>query len=124
MLLGIALVGAGILIGRSMREPAPSLILQSTNASLVPIDSVLQKAAAASRARAEGQPSPSPAESGVATIAETVPKSDAKSEDVYICGARTKKGTICTRHVHGNVRCFQHKGQPAELPPEQLRVKK
>lgn len=44
------------------------------------------------------------------------------AEAVYICGAATKKGTPCSRRVKGNVRCWQHVGQPAMLPPDQLRV--
>ncbi len=44
------------------------------------------------------------------------------SEAVYICGAATKKGTPCSRRVKGPVRCWQHLGQPAILPPEKLRV--
>ena len=44
-------------------------------------------------------------------------------EQVYICGARTKKGKPCSRRVHGLVRCWQHKGLPAMLPPEQLAIK-
>jgi hypothetical protein len=47
----------------------------------------------------------------------------ALEQDVYICGARTKKGTPCSRRVHGPVRCWQHKGQPAMLPPDKLIVK-
>ncbi|HSK62741.1 MAG TPA: hypothetical protein VK893_02835 [Pyrinomonadaceae bacterium] len=31
-------------------------------------------------------------------------------EKVYTCGARTKKGTPCSRRVSGPVRCWQHKG--------------
>ena len=47
-----------------------------------------------------------------------------QSADVlYMCGARTKRGTPCTRRVHGLVRCWQHKGMPAMLPPEKLIVK-
>jgi hypothetical protein len=42
--------------------------------------------------------------------------------DVYTCGARTRKGTPCSRRVHGPVRCWQHKGLPAMLPVEKLRV--
>ena len=30
-------------------------------------------------------------------------------EKVYTCGARTKKGTPCSRRVSGPVRCWQHK---------------
>jgi len=44
-------------------------------------------------------------------------------EQTYICGARTKKGTPCSRRVHGPVRCWQHKGAKAMLPVEKLVVK-
>jgi hypothetical protein len=44
------------------------------------------------------------------------------AELVYICGAATKKGTPCSRRVKGPVRCWQHVGQPAILPADQLRV--
>ena len=45
-------------------------------------------------------------------------------EQAYICGARTKKGTPCHRHVHAaGERCFQHKGMPAILPLDKLEVK-
>ncbi|HEX2270458.1 MAG TPA: hypothetical protein VHH35_13015, partial [Pyrinomonadaceae bacterium] len=45
------------------------------------------------------------------------------SEQLYICGARTKKGKPCSRRVHGPVRCWQHKGVPAMLPAEKLTIK-
>jgi len=45
------------------------------------------------------------------------------TEETYICGARTKKGTPCSRRVRGPVRCWQHKGAKAMLPPEKLVVK-
>jgi len=44
-------------------------------------------------------------------------------EKTYICGARTKKGTPCSRRVRGPVRCWQHKGAQAMLPLEKLVVK-
>lgn len=44
-------------------------------------------------------------------------------EQVYICGARTKKGKPCSRRVHGPVRCWQHKGAPVMLPMEKLTIK-
>jgi hypothetical protein len=37
-------------------------------------------------------------------------------EQVYTCGARTKKGKPCSRRVHGPVRCWQHKGLPSMIP--------
>jgi hypothetical protein len=45
------------------------------------------------------------------------------TEQSYTCGARTKKGTPCSRRVHGPVRCWQHKGAAAMLPPEKLLIK-
>ena len=44
-------------------------------------------------------------------------------EETYLCGARTKKGTPCSRRVHGPVRCWQHKGAAAMLPQEKLLIK-
>ena len=43
-------------------------------------------------------------------------------ESQYYCGAETRKGTPCTRRVKGNTRCYQHKGMPAMLPAEKLRI--
>lgn len=43
-------------------------------------------------------------------------------ESSYYCGAETKKGTPCTRRVKGNTRCFQHKGMPAILPADKLKI--
>jgi len=53
----------------------------------------------------------------------TVPQSQAITEQVYTCGARTKKGKPCSRRVNGSVRCWQHKGAPAMLPVEKLIIK-
>jgi hypothetical protein len=47
----------------------------------------------------------------------------AVEDNTYICGARTKKGTPCSRRVRGPVRCWQHKGAQAMLPLEKLVVK-
>lgn len=44
-------------------------------------------------------------------------------DQTYQCGARTKKGTPCSRRVHGPVRCWQHKGAKAMLPLEKLIIK-
>ena len=53
----------------------------------------------------------------------SAPKAKPETEETaYHCGAETKKGTACTRRVKGNVRCFQHKGMPAMLPADKLRI--
>ena len=62
----------------------------------------------------------------VTASADSSPRSATNSADdvVYLCGARTKKGTPCHRRVHfAGERCFQHKGMPAILPLEKLTVK-
>ena len=55
-------------------------------------------------------------------FAESSPKE--AQEQLFTCGAQTKKGTPCSRIVKVNERCWQHKGQPAMLPKEKLVVAK
>jgi hypothetical protein len=58
-----------------------------------------------------------------AVESSTTPQPGLTMEETYICGARTKKGTPCSRRVRGPVRCWQHKGAKAMLPLEKLVVK-
>jgi hypothetical protein len=53
----------------------------------------------------------------------TTEKPTALNETIYICGARTKKGTPCSRRVREIGRCWQHKGKRAMLPDEKLIIK-
>ncbi|HKP45816.1 MAG TPA: hypothetical protein VJT50_04390, partial [Pyrinomonadaceae bacterium] len=96
----VMLVG-GYIVGRSRVPPPPPLIIERR------ADSPLNDSAS-------GQ------SSGASLIA-SVPTASVE-DDIYTCGARTKKGTPCSRRVHGPVRCWQHKGMPAMLPQEKLRV--
>jgi hypothetical protein len=90
----LALFLFGALIGRGCRRAPPPLIIERTATP------TSQLAATSST------PQPSP-----------------ELEQLYTCGARTKKGTPCSRRVHGPVRCWQHKGAKAMLPQEKLIVK-
>lgn len=83
----------GALLGRGCRRAPPPLIIERATAPTTQTSSPTNRA----------QTSPS-------------------LEQVYICGARTKKGTPCSRRVHGSVRCWQHKGAKAMLPAEKLLV--
>ena len=58
-----------------------------------------------------------------ATASDKISPGASSEEEVYLCGAQTKKGTPCSRRVHGPVRCWQHKGARAMMPPEKLRIK-
>ena len=60
----------------------------------------------------------------ITTPAQTPPtQTPVTLDQLYTCGARTKKGTPCSRRVHGPVRCWQHKGAAAILPQEKLIIK-
>ena len=100
-LAGAALVVTGFMFGRSRVPPPPPLIIERR------ADSPLNDSGS------DGAKTPPTTTSKAATI----------EEEVYICGARTKKGTPCSRRVHGPVRCWQHKGMPAMLPQEKLLVR-
>lgn len=51
---------------------------------------------------------------------QTIQTENAPQETAYFCGAKTKKGTPCSRRVKGGGRCWQHREQTAMLPPEKL----
>jgi len=90
LLFGAALLGGGYMVGRWSAAEPPPLIIERASSQAV---------ADAPSARAV-QP--------------------VENERVYICGARTKKGTPCQRRVRSLERCWQHRGRPAMLPPEKL----
>ena len=112
LVAALALVSAGYVAGRARRPASPPLIIERRS------DSPLND-------REPDKPTrrPTISESGV-NPTETPDASPAAVEEVvYTCGARTKKGTPCSRRVHAPVRCWQHKGMPAMLPQEKLLVK-
>ncbi|HYX27571.1 MAG TPA: hypothetical protein VE863_03315 [Pyrinomonadaceae bacterium] len=102
---------AGFAIGRYLRPtPPPLIILRAANSPLsdAPIDS--NDAARSSKQSSANSPP------NVNLVAAT-------TDAVYICGARTKKGTPCQRRVHvAGERCFQHKGMAAMVPLEKLKI--
>jgi hypothetical protein len=91
--LVVALFATGFFFASNLKTPPPPLIIQ----------------------RQEVQ-----SQTSNASAATTQPPA---IEEVYLCGARTKKGKPCSRRVHGPVRCWQHKGEKAMLPQEKLLVK-
>ena len=111
LLATLALVGAGYVGGRARRPAPPPLIVERR------FDSPLSDKEPGSTLTAQSR-----SESGRSQTKATA-ASPAAEELVYLCGARTKKGTPCSRRVHGPVRCWQHKGMPAMLPQEKLLVK-
>jgi hypothetical protein len=111
VLAGVALIGSGYLAGRTGRPaPPPLTIVRRADSPLTSPE----------------DPVPSKSQTG-ATESGMGPKDNSQTSpaepEVYLCGARTKKGTPCSRRVHGPVRCWQHKGSPAMLPQEKLLIK-
>lgn len=108
----LGLFGAGYVSGRIHRPAPPPLIIERRS------DSPL------SDAEIVGGANLRPATSRSTANAASAPTSSPAIEEIiYLCGARTKKGTPCSRRVHGPVRCWQHKGMPAMLPQEKLLIK-
>jgi hypothetical protein len=101
---------AAFAFGRYLRPAPPPLIIhRAANSPLsdVPIDF---------NAHTNGTTS--------AANSNNLQNSVATDEPVYICGARTKKGTPCRRRVHAaGERCYQHKGMPAMVSLERLAIK-
>ena len=112
-LIAIALIAvAAFTIGKYLRPSPPPLIIQrAANSPLAD-------------APVGFEPTPrTTKEANKTGRAESLPVPGA-DDVVYICGARTKKGTPCHRRVHAaGERCFQHKGMAAILPLEKLVIK-
>lgn len=119
MVLACALFGPGFLLGRLLRPPPPPLVLERGGAGLAPLPATADGERRAEETRAPGGAKPEPAygPDGTANERPTEPE-----EVVYVCGARTKKGTPCQRRVRGPGRCWQHRGMRAILPPSKLVV--
>lgn len=105
----VLIAAAGFAFSRYWWPNSPPLIIQRTaNSPLsdVPLD---LNPAAAGKTK-----SPGANQNEIASA----------DDDVYICGARTKKGTPCRRRVHfAGERCYQHKGMPAMVGIEKLMIK-
>jgi len=102
----IALIVVSVLLGRGCRRAPPPLIIERpfATATQTATDAASSQSISGSQPDHGAQPS-------------------LTTEQLYTCGARTKKGTPCSRRVHGPVRCWQHKGARPMLAQEKLLVK-
>jgi len=116
LVAAMLLLAIGLIAGRAGRPAPPPLIIERRAASLNDQDRKVKDQSE--------QAAKETSDSGVSRVSNSSDSQPALIEEaVYICGARTKKGTPCSRRVHGPVRCWQHKGMPAMLPQEKLAVK-
>jgi hypothetical protein len=112
LLAALALITAGYVVGRARRDAPPPLIINRRSDSLLTDGEAGTLTSRAATTKSGANQNEAQGSSPV-TVEEVI----------YLCGARTKKGTPCSRRVHGPVRCWQHKGMPAMLPQEKLLVK-
>ena len=113
IIAALLIIATAFALGRYLRPAPPPLIIQrAANSPLS--DTPVDLSALANKSKSKDDPSPQ-------LTSVTVQTAD---DVVYICGARTKKGTPCRRRVQAaGERCFQHKGMPAILPLDKLKIK-
>ena len=119
LLLAGALLASGFLAGRAGRPPAPPLIVERGELPVLTAPqtngSAHDTATGIAALSAAGAAAPPSRAQGAERELPTDPQ-----EIVSICGARTRRGTPCSRRVRGTGRCWQHRGLPAILPAERL----
>jgi hypothetical protein len=118
--LCVALMGAGLFAGRALRPAPPPLVIERA-----PLNSPALLSQT-SRAAKQTAASDTNANSGAHVYGADGTEGERPTEAaeiVSICGARTKKGTPCSRRVRGTGRCWQHRGKPAMLPAAKLIVR-
>ncbi len=112
--------------GRGGRPAAPPLIIERreapAHASLTEAGVAGVAQAGAENERADGRGKAAVEAGDAAAGAAATERPTDPHEIVSICGARTKKGTPCSRRVRGVGRCWQHRGLPAMLPQAKLVV--
>lgn len=118
----VALAGAGFAAGRAMRHAPPPLVIERgapNPALLAPLASQLPAVGVETGAPGgDAARAPAYGADGTETERPTDP-----AEIVSVCGARTQKGTPCSRRVRGAGRCWQHRGKAAMLPAAKLIVR-
>ncbi len=140
--MGFAIIPTIFGVGVLLQKPAekPLSVAKTEIASIAPVPKPSQKVEN-NRPNNAAQPKNVEANQQIALLSkqpETQPAkqtSDKKTpqivrevsqslvpEVVYLCGAKTKKGTPCSRKVKGSVRCWQHLGQEAMLPAKELKI--
>ncbi|MFL6284665.1 MAG: hypothetical protein ACJ74Q_16075 [Pyrinomonadaceae bacterium] len=118
LVLMAVVASACFMLGRATKPVAPAAVFERNALDLTRLpapDSAHTRET--KRDASTTTPTPAYGPDGTANERPTDP-----SEVVYICGARTKKGTPCSRRVRGPGRCWQHRGMPAILPPSKLVV--
>lgn len=131
LLAAVVLLCIGMVAGRAGRPAPPPLIIErhansplfnDDDANNEPESADARSSGRGNSADSRGEASSSNADDSTDQRVAPDSESAGVEEMAYTCGARTKKGTPCSRRVYGPVRCWQHKGKPAMLPQEKLKM--
>ena len=113
LVASVVLFSVGLGIGRAAKSQDPPLIIERTADPRDAEDTIITRA----------EPLADSQKKNVSGATSNEVLQPGSGENVYICGARTKKGKPCSRRLPEPARCWQHKGMPAMLPAEKLIVK-
>ena len=115
------IVVAAFVLGRSLRPAAPPLVIERAANSPLSDLPVNRNDIAKFASRNTNSQSELAQTSDDRAARQSPAYADGA---VYLCGARTQKGTPCHRRVHfAGERCYQHKGKPSLLPLSKLVVR-
>ncbi len=122
LVAGLALFTVGYGFGTRRQTAPPPLILQQAQLprAAAPVQSQQLQTAQPNLNGNSAQASPTTSTASAKLSDSTSEPPTDPNEIVSMCGARTQKGTPCTRRVRGTGRCWQHRGKPAMLPPAKL----
>jgi hypothetical protein len=128
----LALFGGGLVAGQFVRERKPPLVLMSNQnaptaeqkANMRPVIPQSNQVNSQIPAKSQIQIAPKPKTQSLppATPPGASMSASDTSQAAYFCGARTQKGTPCSRRVRSAGRCWQHVGKPAMMPEEKLKI--
>lgn len=113
----VVLLLAGFIAGHALRPAHPPLIIERQ--ALTPAGLTAAQDGPTTRSMSALASSSTRPDGPNGTSNERLTDSH---EVISICGARTKKGSPCSRRVRGTGRCWQHIGKNAILAPEKLIV--
>ncbi|HEX8422438.1 MAG TPA: hypothetical protein VF634_03460, partial [Pyrinomonadaceae bacterium] len=123
----VALTGLGFVGGRAMRHAPPPLVVERDAANSPALPSQTPAAGKPNSASAaQNSASAANLDAGARVYGADGTERERPTEAaeiVSVCGARTKRGTPCSRRVRGTGRCWQHRGRSAMLPAAKLIVR-
>lgn len=123
-------IGIGFVIANSFTQRKPQIVSNQNQAASAPRQiansQIAQTNQTASVQTVNKRINQAPAQKTpqmlTSVAPQTLPNVAETTETAYYCGARTQKGTPCSRRVRLPGRCWQHVGKPAMLPEEKLKI--